>query len=111
MGDLLTTCHLTQSTATAYATAAARGPFLTYFASNASRSQASQARIKAALFLQGSTLYDVQAAQKRIEPCRHVLVFERAIMDGKVRSPHIPGPSSSLLKFPVLCSWVMIDRL
>jgi hypothetical protein len=57
-----------------------------YFASHLPPSDARTARLKASLFLQGSTLYDTMAAMKRLEAFKDVLVLERAILDGKVNT-------------------------
>ena len=59
---------------------------MVYFASRLPPSDARTARLKASLFLQGSTLYDAMAAMKRLESFKEVLVLERAILDGKVNT-------------------------
>ena len=74
-----------------------RPPFLSYLASvdvpppptpPSSFSTAKTTRIKLALFLQGSHVYDAQTIQKGIDnnnKIRDLLKVERAILDGKVR--------------------------
>ncbi|KAF9519333.1 hypothetical protein BS47DRAFT_1288489 [Hydnum rufescens UP504] len=59
-------------------------PFLVHFATRVPDSEAKTARLKAVLFLQGSSLYNVSAMRRCVEGRRDVLVLERAILDGKL---------------------------
>ena len=57
---------------------------MSYFASTTPESDARNARLKAALFLQGSELYDVDDALAQITPEQKILRLEMAILYGKV---------------------------
>lgn len=61
---------------------------MVYFASTFPESEAKTARLKAALFLQGSTLYEMSAVRARVDTLRDILLLERAIIDGKVCITH-----------------------
>lgn len=78
------------TSASKFTTTPARGPYLLFFVIHAPSSDLMVARLKAALFLQGSTAYDAIAMGKRIELHKDILLFERAILDGKVCAiPHL----------------------
>lgn len=57
--------------------------FFSYFCSTTPDSDAKRARIKALLFLQGSTMYDMLSIEARLEPHIKLLALEHAILQGK----------------------------
>jgi hypothetical protein len=59
--------------------------FLSYFASTTPNSEHKRVRLKAALFLQGSTFYEPGPIKDRLIEHQKVLKLELAIVDGKVR--------------------------
>ncbi|QRV91636.1 vacuolar protein-sorting-associated protein 39 [Ceratobasidium sp. AG-Ba] len=60
-------------------------PFLLYLASGDDFPNVVDARVRLALFLQGSNSYNARAVRKQLEECefRDILAYERAIVDGK----------------------------
>ncbi|CCM06014.1 uncharacterized protein FIBRA_08257 [Fibroporia radiculosa] len=78
------TTKLWRAKASSYASGRAESSFLSYFASTTPDSGATRTRLKAILFLEGSTLYDSQAIRKRLVEYEKVLKFELAIVDGKL---------------------------
>lgn len=58
--------------------------FLSYFASTTPDSDSKRVRIKTALFLQASHLYDIKSVYDLLIPYKKVLIFEMAILDGKL---------------------------
>lgn len=76
-------------TAKEFAALKTKQPFVMHFATRVPESDWKTARLKAILFLQGSSAYDVPACLQQIEPQRDVLLLERAIMDGKVLVLHL----------------------
>ncbi|KAG7094946.1 hypothetical protein E1B28_005747 [Marasmius oreades] len=61
-------------------------PFISYFASTTPDSEHKRVRLKTALFLQASDLYDLVAIRGRLLPHAKVLQFEMAILDGKLQN-------------------------
>jgi hypothetical protein len=59
--------------------------FLSYFASTTPDSEHKRVRLKTALFLQGSALYEPEPIKKRLMDYQKVLQLEVAIVDGKAR--------------------------
>ena len=59
-------------------------PFISYFASTTPDSEHKRVRLKTALFLQASALYDVESIRSRLLPQEKIFKFEIAILDGKV---------------------------
>lgn len=72
------------ATALSYASSRTDNTFLSYFASTTPDSEHKRVRLKTALFLQGSTLYDPAPLIERLREHQKVLKFEIAIVDGKV---------------------------
>lgn len=66
-------------------------PFLTHLASTEDPSspmfQHVRIRCRAALFLQGSSYYDILVIRDKLLPWEEILSFEIAIVNGKVSSP------------------------
>ena len=65
--------------------------FISYFASTTPESDHKRARLKMALFLQGSPVYDPNPIRKRLLDVRKVLGFELAIIEGKVDPKAFPA--------------------
>uniref|UniRef100_A0A0W0GCB0 Vacuolar sorting protein 39/Transforming growth factor beta receptor-associated domain-containing protein n=1 Tax=Moniliophthora roreri TaxID=221103 RepID=A0A0W0GCB0_MONRR len=63
-------------------------PFLSYFASTTPDSDAKRVRLKTALFLQGSNLYDARMILDRLSPHEKILKLEMAILHGKLQNHH-----------------------
>lgn len=61
-------------------------PFLLHLAFATPESDHKRVRLKLALFLQGSALYDIDAVRKRLGSWKDVLGLEMAIVNGKVRN-------------------------
>jgi hypothetical protein len=86
--------HITSSTmaaylypiiALSYASSRTNTSFLSYFASTTPDSEHKRVRLKTALFLQGSALYEPEPIKERLMGHQKVLQLEVAIVDGKVR--------------------------
>ncbi|KAG7448550.1 uncharacterized protein BT62DRAFT_929636 [Guyanagaster necrorhizus] len=58
--------------------------FFSYFVSTTPDSDHKRVRIKAALFLQGSTMYDFQSVRDKLAPYQKFLKLEMAIIEGKL---------------------------
>ncbi|KAK1226203.1 hypothetical protein PQX77_010785 [Marasmius sp. AFHP31] len=71
-------------------------PFISYFASTTPDSEHKRVRLKTALFLQASSLYDVESIRNRLLPHEKILKFELAILDGKTQN-HISALSNLAL--------------
>lgn len=71
--------------ALSYASSRTDTSFLSYFASTTPDSEHKRVRLKTALFLQGSALYELEPIKKRLMDHQKVLQLEVAIVDGKVR--------------------------
>lgn len=86
---------LTLFAAASYGTSKSDVPYFSYFASTTPDSDSKRVRLKTALFLQGSKLYDAAAVFQRLDTHEHkkVLSFELAVVLGKVR----PSPCPHLL--------------
>jgi hypothetical protein len=67
-----------------YASSHTRTPYLAYFASTTPDSEHRQRRLKAIIFLQGSTLYDPSIVRQRLISDAKMLNLELAIIEGKV---------------------------
>ncbi|KAK7047338.1 hypothetical protein VNI00_006569 [Paramarasmius palmivorus] len=63
-------------------------PFISYFASTTPDSDAKRVRLKTALFLQGSNLYDARAIRARLSPHEKIMKLEMAILHGKLQDHH-----------------------
>ncbi|KAL0068079.1 hypothetical protein AAF712_004739 [Marasmius tenuissimus] len=61
-------------------------PFISYFASTTPDSEHKRVRLKTTLFLQASSLYDVESIRNRLLPHEKILKFELAILDGKTQN-------------------------
>lgn len=72
--------------ASSYASSHNDVPFLLYFASTTPESESRDTRLKTALLLQGSALYDVEKVLARVRAHEKILKVEMAILYGKVRS-------------------------
>ncbi|EJC97726.1 uncharacterized protein FOMMEDRAFT_162532 [Fomitiporia mediterranea MF3/22] len=79
-----TTAKLWRAKASSYASSHNDVPFLLYFASTTPESESRNTRLKAALLLQGSNLYDVEKVLARIRAQEKVLRIEMAILYGKL---------------------------
>lgn len=79
-------CLISRFTASSYASSRNESTpsFFSYFASTTPDSDHKRVRIKAALFLQGSTLYNVQRVKERLQQHSKLLKLELAIIEGKV---------------------------
>ena len=71
--------------ASSYASSHNDVPFLQYFASTTPESESRNTRLKLALLLQGSSLYDAEKVLDRIRKQEKILRLEMAILFGKVR--------------------------
>ena len=60
-------------------------PFLSHLAFGSQDNDHKRIRLKLALFLQGSSLYDVAQLRERLLQYSQILNIELAIVDGKVR--------------------------
>lgn len=60
--------------------------FLSYFSSTTPDSEHKCARLKTALFLQVSQLYDAKVIYDKLLPHKEIMQFEFAILEGKVRT-------------------------
>ncbi|KAK0480717.1 hypothetical protein IW261DRAFT_1474152 [Armillaria novae-zelandiae] len=58
--------------------------FFSYFISTTPDSDHKRTRIKTALFLQGSTMYDFQSIRDRLSPYQKLVQLEMAIIEGKL---------------------------
>lgn len=74
------------SLAASYASSPNTSPFLTYFEATTPASPAKHARLRTALFLQTSTMYDASAAGALLGPHAPLLAPELAIIASKVRT-------------------------
>ncbi|KAF9261696.1 hypothetical protein L218DRAFT_930596 [Marasmius fiardii PR-910] len=61
-------------------------PFISYFASTTPDSEHKRVRLKTALFLQASVLYNPEVMRARLVPHAKILQFEIAILDGKLKN-------------------------
>ncbi|KII87677.1 hypothetical protein PLICRDRAFT_54749 [Plicaturopsis crispa FD-325 SS-3] len=78
------TSKLWRAKASSYASSRNESSFLSYFASTTPESEHKRVRLKTALFLQGSALYDVGVVRERLTEHRKILSLEMAILDGKL---------------------------
>ena len=78
------------SLATSYASSPNPSPFLTYFEATTPASPAKHARLRTALFLQTSSVYDASAAGALLGPHAPLLAPELAIIASKVRAQLYP---------------------
>ncbi|KAF5369852.1 hypothetical protein D9758_001393 [Tetrapyrgos nigripes] len=63
----------------------ASSPFISYFASTTPDSEHKRIRLKTALFLQGSSLYDAEAILSRLQQHDKLLKLEIIIVEGKLK--------------------------
>lgn len=70
--------------ASSYASSPNDTPFLSYFTSTTPESESRNTRLKMALFLQGSDLYDIQPVIQCLQEHKKILSLEVAILLGKV---------------------------
>ncbi|KAI0064243.1 hypothetical protein BV25DRAFT_1823215 [Artomyces pyxidatus] len=75
---------LWRAKAASYASAPSISPFLSYFEATTPDSAPKRARLRTALFLQGSTLYDPQLVREKLSPQERILSVELAIVQGKL---------------------------
>lgn len=78
-------CELTRFPASSYFSGRSESSYISYFASTTPESESKRTRLKAILFLQGSTLYDPAAVRTRLSAHAKILKLELAILEGKVR--------------------------
>ncbi|KAI5122616.1 hypothetical protein M0805_008706 [Coniferiporia weirii] len=79
-----TTAKLWRAKASSYASSHNETPFFMYFASTTPESDSKSTRLKLALLLQGSGLYDVEKVLKRVQEHEKILRLEMAILYGKL---------------------------
>ncbi|KAL5523259.1 hypothetical protein ACEPAF_1526 [Sanghuangporus sanghuang] len=79
-----TTAKLWRAKASSYASSHNDVPFLLYFASTTPESESRNTRLKTALLLQGSSLYNVEKVLARIREHEKILKIEMAILYGKL---------------------------
>lgn len=82
--SLLFVAHPESISAASYASSRSNTSFLSYFASTTPESEHKRVRLKTALFLQGSTLYDPETIRSRLLERSKILALELSIVDGKV---------------------------
>lgn len=72
--------------AASYPSSKTDAPYFSYFASTTPDSESKRVRLKTALFLQGSKLYEPERIRQRVEEHTHrkILTIELAIVLGKV---------------------------
>lgn len=78
--------------AASYSSSKSEQSFVSYFASTTPASEYKKVRLKAIIFLQGSSLYDAPQIRDRVLPHRKILSLELAIVDGKVCSSFRTSP-------------------
>ncbi|OCH89286.1 hypothetical protein OBBRIDRAFT_794404 [Obba rivulosa] len=78
------TSKLWRAKAASYGSSNTDTPFISYFASTTPDSEPKRVRLKTALFLQGSSLYDYAIVRKRLASSEKILKLEMAILSGKV---------------------------
>lgn len=74
----------THTTASSYASSRNESSFLAYFAFTTPDSAHKRIRLKTALFLQGSALYEPEPIRERLVEHHKILKLEMAIIEGKV---------------------------
>ncbi|KAI0052121.1 hypothetical protein FA95DRAFT_1602084 [Auriscalpium vulgare] len=79
-----TVSKLWRAKASSYASAPSITPFLAYFEATTPDSPAKRGRLRTALFLQGSVLYDASAVREALAPQEQILCVELAIVEGKL---------------------------
>jgi hypothetical protein len=79
--------------ASSYASSKNEISFLSYFASTTPDSEHKRTRLKAIVFLQGSSLYDVKAVHSKLEEYSKLLPLETAILEGRVSCAVISHPT------------------
>ena len=84
MCSTMTPRDLPAALAASYSSSRSDTPFLTYFSSTTPDSDSKRTRLKAILFLQGSTLYDLSAVHARLSGHAKILKLELAILEGKL---------------------------
>jgi hypothetical protein len=82
---IISDARLTNFTAQEYVKLPPR-PFLLYIANNDAIPEALDVRIRLALFLQGSNLYNPRTVREKLQASSisEIFSYERAIIDGKV---------------------------
>ncbi|EJD51169.1 hypothetical protein AURDEDRAFT_99287 [Auricularia subglabra TFB-10046 SS5] len=76
--------HEFELAVSSYLESARTVPFLAHVAFETPDTDGKRARLKLALFLQGSSLFDVSSVQRQLDPRNDVLAFECAILKGKL---------------------------
>ncbi|KAI0760618.1 hypothetical protein C8Q74DRAFT_1208816 [Fomes fomentarius] len=89
--DQLVACLTNESTsklwrakASSYFSGRSESSYISYFASTTPESESKRTRLKAILFLQGSTLYDPAAVRTHLSAHAKILKLELAILEGKL---------------------------
>ncbi|EMD32317.1 hypothetical protein CERSUDRAFT_119016 [Gelatoporia subvermispora B] len=78
------TSKLWRAKAASYASSNSDTPFISYFASTTPDSDPKRVRLKAALFLQGSSLYDPATIREKLMSQEKLLKLELAVLAGKL---------------------------
>ncbi|KAI0754157.1 hypothetical protein C8Q80DRAFT_1216335 [Daedaleopsis nitida] len=78
------TSKLWRAKASSYASGRSESSFISYFWSTTPDSETKRIRLKTALFLQGSTLYEPETVRTRLSAHAKVLKLELAILEGKL---------------------------
>ncbi|EIN08171.1 hypothetical protein PUNSTDRAFT_69089 [Punctularia strigosozonata HHB-11173 SS5] len=78
------TSKLWRAKVASYASTPSNQSFLSYFAATTPNSEHKRARLKAALFLQGSNFYDLEKIRDRIKEHESILRLELAMVEGKL---------------------------